>query len=85
MPSWGYDKSPVWFPTAIATESGWINPDTNEVLVAIRQLRTKRREYIDERISQLIIDQIGDQSFFLTLSPDDGDRPIYLEIVHENI
>lgn len=31
---------PNWFPTAIATDRGWENPKTGEVLVAIGRLKT---------------------------------------------
>lgn len=78
MPLWGYDDKPEFFPNAIATESGWVNPETGEILVAIRQLRTKRRDFIDENLAQLIVDEVGGDNIFLTLSPDDGDRPVYL-------
>ena len=78
MSSWGYDQKPTFFPNAIATESGWINPDTGEILVSIRQLETKRREFIDTNTSQLIVNQVSGENFFLLISPDDGDRPSYL-------
>lgn len=78
MSSWGYDDKPTFFPNAIATESGWINPQTGEVLVAIRQLRTKRRDFVDSELCQLIVDEVDGDNIFLTLSPDDGDRPVYL-------
>ena len=78
MSSWGYDKKPVWFTSAIASQSGWINPDTGEVLVAIRQLIDKRRDFIDTQICQLIVGEESGDNIFLTLSPDDGDRPSYL-------
>lgn len=35
MPIWTKDKPPSYFPNAIATERGWENPDTGEVLVSI--------------------------------------------------
>jgi len=75
---WGYDSRPLFAPQAIATEGGWVDPDTGEIYVAIRQLRTKRREFIDENLAQLIVDTVGEENIFLTLSPDDGDRPVYL-------
>lgn len=31
---------PSWFPTAIATDRGWENPKTGEVLIAIGRLKT---------------------------------------------
>jgi hypothetical protein len=89
MSSWGLNKKPTFAPNAVATERGWeaplpgTNPDDGllEVIVAIRQLETKRRDFIDGETSQLIIDEIGGSNFFLTLSPDDGDRPSYLVLV----
>lgn len=76
--SWNYDTKPIWAPQVIATESGWVDPNTQEILVAIRQLSTKRRDFIDTELCQLIVDTVGSQNIFLTLSPDDGDRPVYL-------
>lgn len=41
MSFWDYNKPPVWFPTAVATDRGWENPDTGEILVAIRSLKDR--------------------------------------------
>lgn len=38
MPSWTFDKAPTWAPKAIATDKGWVDPKTGEVLVACTQL-----------------------------------------------
>lgn len=40
MSIWTLDKPPTYFPTAVATDRGWENPDTGEVLVAIGGLAT---------------------------------------------
>lgn len=76
--SWTYDDKPAYKLDAIATQSGWIDAVTGEILVAIRQLRDKRRDFIDTETNQLIVGDVGGQNIFLTLSPDDGDRPVYL-------
>lgn len=31
---------PVWAPNAVATDRGWINPNTGEVLISYRGLKT---------------------------------------------
>jgi hypothetical protein len=31
-------KKPNWAPNAVATSAGWVNPDTNELLVSARGL-----------------------------------------------
>jgi hypothetical protein len=36
-----FNTKPRYFPTAIATESGWINPITKEVLVSVGGLKSK--------------------------------------------
>ena len=38
---------PRWFPTAVATNLGWINPSNNEVLVSIRNLKTRIEQETD--------------------------------------
>ena len=38
MSSWTKTNPPHWFPAAVATERGWENPVTGEVLVAIDHL-----------------------------------------------
>jgi hypothetical protein len=80
MALWGYDKKPIYVldQDSVATDSGWVDPVTGELLVAIRQLRDKRRDFIDGEICQLIVDEVAGDNIFLTLSPDDGDRPVYL-------
>lgn len=37
-------KPPSYCPNAIATDTGWVNPKTGELLVAIRHLDTKIKE-----------------------------------------
>lgn len=41
MSLWSKDKAPTFFPTAVQTEAGWVNPTTGEVLVAISELTDK--------------------------------------------
>src|ERR1700733_10052270 len=38
MPLWTLNTPPTWFSSAIVSESGWINPLTDEILVAINNL-----------------------------------------------
>lgn len=38
MPSWTFDKAPTWAPKAIATDKGWVDPKTGEILVACTKL-----------------------------------------------
>jgi hypothetical protein len=45
---------PRYFPTAIATESGWINPITKELLVSVGGLKSKlaaEAKYLSEKYS----------------------------------
>ena len=37
-------KPPAYCPEAIATDTGWVNPKTGELLVAIRHLDSKIKE-----------------------------------------
>lgn len=78
MPLWTLKNPPTFRTDLIATKSGWVDSVTGEVLVAIRQLKTKRRNLIDSELCQLIVDEVNDQNAFLLISPDDGDRPFYL-------
>lgn len=32
---------PTWFPSAIATDRGWVNPITGELLISIKNLRSR--------------------------------------------
>ena len=41
MSQWSLNSAPKHAPNAVATQKGWEDPDTGEVLVAIRQLSTK--------------------------------------------
>jgi len=41
MPYWTLNRPPYWFPNAVATPQGWVNPETGEVLVTIRDLNVK--------------------------------------------
>jgi len=40
MSNWTLTSPPSWVPNAVATDKGWENPDTGEVLVAIGELAT---------------------------------------------
>ena len=39
-------KPPVYCPDAIATDVGWINPKTGELLVTVRNLRQRIKEHV---------------------------------------
>lgn len=38
MPSWTVDKAPTWAPDAVATDRGWVDKKTGEILVACKKL-----------------------------------------------
>lgn len=38
MPSWTFDKAPTWAPDAVATDRGWVDKKTGEVLVSCKKL-----------------------------------------------
>lgn len=38
MPSWTFDTPPTWASNAIATDRGWVDPKTGEVLVSCTRL-----------------------------------------------
>lgn len=46
-------KPPLYCPNAIATDTGWVNPKTGELLVAIRHLDTKIRESTKGDVEQV--------------------------------
>lgn len=39
---------PLWAPDAIATDKGWVDPNTGEVLLAIEGLEVTVQEEIQE-------------------------------------
>jgi len=65
MSLWDLKNAPTWFPSAVATKAGWINPATGEILIAISELPLKRHDFIDAGIDNLTL---GD-GFDLILSP----------------
>lgn len=38
MPTWSRTSPPTWFPSAIATDRGWVCPKTGELLVSCNSL-----------------------------------------------
>ena len=38
MPSWTFDQAPTWAPDAVATDRGWVDKKTGEVLVSCKKL-----------------------------------------------
>lgn len=41
MGQWTLNSPPTWYPTAVATDAGWVDPDTGMVLIAISRLASK--------------------------------------------
>lgn len=35
MPLWSHDSPPIYFPNAVLTKSGWVDPETGEILVTL--------------------------------------------------
>lgn len=73
MPLWTLTKEPEFKQDAIATPSGWTDPVTGEVLVAIRQLVQKRQEFVDE-----VTDNLSLESGFNLLLEQEESRPLFL-------
>ena len=40
MPLWTLTEPPSWAPNAVATPSGWVDPETNDLLITIDGLST---------------------------------------------
>ena len=38
MPSWTFNQAPTWAPDAVATDHGWVDKKTGEVLVSCKKL-----------------------------------------------
>lgn len=55
MPLWELNQPPLFKPDAVATRTGWMDPVTGEILVAIGSLPTKRRNLIDDGIDNLTL------------------------------
>lgn len=68
MSQWDYDRPPVWAPNSVITKSGWTDPNTGEVLVAISNLDSKRIDDIDKQQSLFVLESGG----FLALEQDLG-------------
>lgn len=52
---------PRWAPTAIATDRGWVHPNTGEVFVAIGNLKTKleaEQNIIGKEPEVIIMDEV---------------------------
>lgn len=49
---------PHYFPTAIATESGWINPVTKELLVSVGGLKSKLALELGEVVVEPVVAKI---------------------------
>lgn len=73
MTLWTLVKKPTFHPDAVATESGWADPNTGELYVTIRQLPEKRREFTELPVANIMME---DGSFLLL--EDDSDRPNFL-------
>lgn len=39
MPSWTFSTPPTWAPNSVATDKGWVDGKTGEVLVAVKNLK----------------------------------------------
>ena len=51
-----YLSPPNWAPNSIATEFGWVNPKTGELLVSIKNLPNQVKEYKrNQRVQRLVI------------------------------
>lgn len=73
MSLWTLDQKPTWFPNAVESDAGWINPDTGEILVAISQLSLKRRNFLDQQTPFNLL--LEDGGAFL-LEPNIGDEGV---------
>lgn len=40
--------APHWAPNAIATEQGWVDPDSGELLIAVEGLKIKKTKKVVE-------------------------------------
>lgn len=50
---------PNWYKSAVATDCGWVNPNTGEVLVSHRNLKTKLElENASVSIQEQVVDEI---------------------------
>lgn len=50
---WSLTNPPSWFPDAVATDKGWVDPATGELLVAIRGLNVKNAGPIVQRVTRV--------------------------------
>lgn len=76
MSQWDLIKEPIFHPDCIATEEGWVDAQTGEILVAISNLATKRRNYLDQlQDHNLLLEDGG----LLMIEQDMGDsQPDFL-------
>lgn len=51
--SWTLSSPPSWFPDAVATDKGWVDPATGELLVAIRGLNVKNAGPTIQRVTRV--------------------------------
>jgi hypothetical protein len=75
MPIWTLKRPPHYKINAVPTERGWVDPETGEVLIAIRQLFDKRINRIDEIFQNLLLEN-GQN--LLTEQEDQYGRPLFI-------
>jgi hypothetical protein len=46
MPLWSDLRPPHWFPSAVATQAGWTDPRTGEVLITVTGLLDKQQKLL---------------------------------------
>jgi hypothetical protein len=75
VPIWTLVNPPIYKPDAVPTQSGWEDPVTGELLVAIRQLEEKRVDRIDDILINLSLESGFN---LLTEQEDVYDRPFFI-------
>lgn len=78
MAAWSLTNKPNWVGNAIQTDSGWVNPVTGEILVAIGRLPKKRQKFLDGNTNNLILEDGG--LFVLEQDLDSNQTPDYLSL-----
>ena len=82
MPQWTYVEWPNYSSEAhtndgyIATEAGWVNAVTGELVIAISNLLEKRREVTDEAVDQYLLEN-GNFLLLETTDIEDYNRPLF--------
>lgn len=61
MPLWTNVKPPHWVPDAVATNSGWADPDSGEVYVAIGGLTDRAASAISRIMVEKTVYKLGDK------------------------